>query len=134
MIFPNFLENNAPAKGGHRSTNAERQARYREKRRLVAENNVTSNVTDNATSNVTGNGKDNVTVTLQLQQSNVREELEKNINTKTLSASSDADGVCAPVAKTRLLSGKQAQRFDRFWRLYPRKRGKGDAERACKRR
>jgi hypothetical protein len=51
VTLKNFLENNSPAKNGGRSKNAERQAKFREKKKLESNelNNVTSNVTDNVT-------------------------------------------------------------------------------------
>jgi hypothetical protein len=49
VTLPNFLENNAPAKNNARSTSAERQARYRDKKK--AKSDVTSDVTVSVTSN-----------------------------------------------------------------------------------
>jgi hypothetical protein len=52
VTLPNFLENNAPAKNNARTTSAERQARYRDKKRNCdAKSDVTRNVTDGVTSN-----------------------------------------------------------------------------------
>lgn len=48
VTLPNFNENNAPSKGGARSTGAERQARYRKKKASLRD--VTSNVTSDVTS------------------------------------------------------------------------------------
>lgn len=64
VTFPNFLENNVPAKDNARSTNAERQARYREKQRLLHEKS-------NGDSNGNGDVTRNVTVSVI---SNAREE------------------------------------------------------------
>lgn len=49
VTLPDFLENNAPAKRGARSTAAERQARYRAKK--AASGDVTRDVTRDVTSN-----------------------------------------------------------------------------------
>ena len=49
VTLPNFLENNAPAKNNARSTSAERQARYRDKKKLKGD--VTRDVTVIVTSN-----------------------------------------------------------------------------------
>lgn len=56
VTLPNFTEYNAPAKHGARSTNAERQARYREK--VKRESNAARNASRNATSNVTSNDRE----------------------------------------------------------------------------
>lgn len=49
VAFPNFLENNAPAKNGARSSAAERQRKYRE--RKAAERNSNGDVTRDVTRN-----------------------------------------------------------------------------------
>lgn len=60
VIFPNFLEHNAPAKDGARNSNAERQRRYRQKKKAEdGESNVTRNVTGDVTDNVTRNVTNN---------------------------------------------------------------------------
>ncbi|MDR5784088.1 hypothetical protein QCE63_32220 [Caballeronia sp. LZ065] len=78
--MPNFLENNAPAKDNARSTNAERQARYRQKHRSTRQHDDVETVTSNVTHNVTGDVT--VSVTSNAREEKRREE-DKDIGART---------------------------------------------------
>lgn len=79
VTFPDFLENNAPAKSHARSTGAERQARYREKKRQQRAEGGQGEAKSDASNNGNGDVTRNVTVT---SQSDAREDKRKNnINT-----------------------------------------------------
>lgn len=129
LVFPRFFEEfNVEPTGDSRAKNAERQKRFRDK------NKQNSNVISNAESNTNSN----VTVTLSR---NAREEKrrEENISSEDKSSSErvlTTDDVFNKKPKT--LKPNISNTRDReylfgvFWSCYPKKVGKGDAEKAFK--
>lgn len=105
VVFPKFFADKQTPDERHRSTGAERQARYRDRRRNARD-------AEGVTGDVTGDAASNVTVTPREEKRRV--EIKDPPN---------------PPPKA---AGESESDFARFWAAYPRKKSKGDAEKAWK--
>ncbi len=91
LILPKFFAEKESPYSRHRNSNAERQARYRDKKRNEGVTDpVTSNVTRNVTDPVTSNVTRNVTVTSTLPHR--REEERTGVNTEIHTTPSPPSG------------------------------------------
>ncbi|THJ32392.1 hypothetical protein E8K88_11870 [Lampropedia aestuarii] len=88
VTMPNFLENNAPAKNNARSSSAERQARYREKKKAKSsEVTPADDVTQGVTRDVTSNARE--------------EKRREEVNTSSLrSESASEEGLATKAMRT----------------------------------
>lgn len=106
VTMPNFLENNAPAKNNARSTSAERQARYREKKKSKS-SQVTPNgdATQGVTRDVTSNAREEKRRE-EVNTSSLRSESagEEGLATKAMRAAGLQDANPSHPMLTKLLS------------------------------
>lgn len=140
VTLPNFLENNRPAKARARSGAAERQAKYRERQKQKAGN-------EGSEGDVTRDAKRDVTrdVTRAAREEKRRDRKKPPISPaekpagETDQASPDEhdrpDGTPAgdgDPTQPDAPEDKPAEptAFERFWEAYPRRKHRGEAERA----